>query len=333
MALGEFELIERFFRQPAAARQRQRGDVRLGIGDDAALLDPPAGKQLVAALDSLVEGRHFPVNSPPRSIGHRALAVNISDLAAMGADPAWYLLALTTPAANEIFLEEFAAGMFALADEYGMALVGGDTTAGPLAVSVQALGFVEAGQALLRSGAAPGDLLYVSGTPGDAAAGLKLAMGMPCANALSEAQRQWLLDRFHFPAPRVALGRALRGIASACIDLSDGLAVDAGRLAAASGCAVRIEIDRLPLSESLQAQCGAGAADLALSGGDDYELCFAIPPVRTQELAARLTNVKCPVTCIGRLEAGSGIMLLEDGMPSTRGFTGYDHFGPHSYST
>ena len=325
MPLGEFELIERFFRQPGEALCRSRGDVVLGIGDDAALLRPAAGKELVAALDTLVEGRHFPVGSPARSIGHRALAVNLSDLAAMGADPAWFLLALTLPAADEDFLAAFAQGMLQLAAAHGMALVGGDTTAGTLAASVQALGFVAPGEALRRSGGAPGDLLYVSGTPGDAAAGLRLAMEEPAVR-LDAAQRQWLLDRFHFPAPRVGLGRLLRGVASACIDVSDGLAADAGKLAAASGCGVRIEIERLPLSAALRAHAGAGAAQLALAGGDDYELCFTVAAGRVDELAARAAAAECLVTRIGELTPGNGIMLIEHGVPSARGFTGYEHF-------
>ena len=323
--MGEFELIERFFRQPAAQSLRARGDVALGIGDDAALLQPPAGMQLVAALDTLGEGRHFPRGSPPRSIGHRALAVNLSDLAAMGAEPAWFLLALTMANADATFLDEFAKGMLDLATTHGVALVGGDTTAGPLSVSVQALGFVEPGLALRRAGAKAGDLLYVSGTPGDAAAGLQLAMGTASGAALDEAQKSALLDRFHFPEPRVALGRALRGIASACIDVSDGLAADAGKLAAASHCAAVIEVERLPLSAPLRAHAGEGAARLALGGGDDYELCFTVPPDRVQALSV-LINVKCSFTCIGRLEAGAGITVLADGKPMLQGITGFDHF-------
>jgi thiamine-monophosphate kinase len=207
-----------------------------------------------------------------------------------------------------------------------VALVGGDTTAGPMAIAVQALGLVEAGTALRRHGASAGDLLFASGTPGDAAAGLRLAMGHAPAS-LDDKHRSALLDRFHFPQPRVALGRALRGIASACIDVSDGLAADAGKLAEASGCAVVIEVERLPLSAALRAFAGEGEArQLALSGGDDYELCFAIPPSQLPALEARLADVKCEVTRIGRLESGRGVMLIEDGQRSTRGFTGYDHF-------
>jgi thiamine-monophosphate kinase len=324
--IGEFELIERFFRGPAAGMVRRRGDVVLGIGDDAALLRTPAGAQLVAALDTLVEGRHFPVGSPARSIGHRALAVNLSDLAAMGAEPAWCLLSLTLPEAREEFLGEFAAGLLDLASAHGVALVGGDTTAGPLAIAVQALGFVEAGTAMRRAGASAGDLLFASGTPGDAAAGLRLAIADAPAS-LGDSHRSALLDRFHFPQPRVALGRALRGIASACIDVSDGLAADAGKLAEASGCAAVIEVERLPLSAALTAFAGEREArQLALSGGDDYELCFAVPPSQLPALEARAADVKCTITRIGQLESGSGVMLIEGGKRSTRGFTGYDHF-------
>ncbi|HTQ36031.1 MAG TPA: thiamine-phosphate kinase [Steroidobacteraceae bacterium] len=325
MPPGEFELIERYFRQPAEALRIRRGDVPLGIGDDGALLRPPPGRELVAVLDTLVAGRHFPAGSPPRSIGHRALAVNLSDLAAMGAQPAWFLLALTLPAAEEAFLDAFAQGLFELAQQHGMALVGGDTTAGPLAVSVQALGFVDAGTALRRGGAMPGDLLYVSGAPGEAAAGLQLALGEPAA-ALRDEQRQWLFERFHFPAPRIALGQALRGIASACIDVSDGLAADAGKLAAASGCAVTIEVERLPLSAALHAQAGTQAAQLALAGGDDYELCFTVPPDRIAGLDGRLAGAGCAVTRIGHLEVGSGVMFSGKGIPPFGVLAGYEHF-------
>lgn len=323
--MGEFELIERYFRAAGSALERSRTDVVLGIGDDAALLRVPAGHELVAALDTLVEGRHFPVGCPADSIGHRALAVNLSDLAAMGAEPAWFLLALTLPRADEGFLEALSRGMFELASAHGVALVGGDTTAGPLSLSVQALGTVPAGQALRRSGAAPGDLLYVSGTPGDAAAGLALLMSREAGSA-NEHECE-LLRRFAFPQPRVELGRQLRGIASACIDVSDGLAADAGRLAAASGCAARIDAGALPLSTALRACCGADESlASALRGGDDYELCFTVSPLRRAELESRLTNVKCPVTCIGSMVAGSGIRIEHDGARIDADTRGYDHF-------
>lgn len=325
MGLGEFGLIERYFNAPGDEAAPRRADVALGIGDDAALLAVPAGMQLVAALDTLVEGRHFPPGTPPASTGHRALAVNLSDLAAMGAAPAWFLLSLTLPAADEAFLGPFAAGLHRLARQHGVALVGGDTTAGPLTVAVQALGLVEPGTALRRSGGRAGDLLFVSGTPGDAAAGLRIAMDTLPGG--SPEQRRALLDRFHYPEPRVALGRALRGIASACIDVSDGLAADALKLAAASGCGARIESAQLPLSTALCAVAGdALARELALNGGDDYELCFTVPPGNEARLRAALQDVKCAATCIGRLETRAGLRLFAGGTEIAFTPRGFDHF-------
>jgi thiamine-monophosphate kinase len=320
---GEFELIERYFRVPAEAQRRARGDAPLGIGDDAALLNVPSGMQLVAALDTLVEGRHFPAGTPAQSLGHRALAVNLSDLAAMGADPAWFLLSLTMPEANVHFLDAFAGGLMKLAAEYRIALVGGDTTAGPLTVAVQALGLVAPGTAMQRSTAEAGDLLFVSGTPGDAAAGLALEMAR---SGLSTGDEHCLRQRFLYPTPRVALGQALRGLASACIDVSDGLAADAGKLAAASGCGVRIDAEKLPLSPALRVQVGEGAVRAALTGGDDYELCFTVPPARVDELALRLQDVKCRVSCIGVIEAAAGLRILQRGLPLQIDAGGYDHF-------
>lgn len=327
MALGEFELIERYFRRPAEARRAARGDVPLGIGDDAAVMAPPAGTHLVAALDTLVEGRHFVKGSPPESIAHRALAVNLSDLAAMGADPAWFLLSLTLPESDERFLERFAAGLLQLAELHGVALVGGDTTAGPLAIAVQALGTIAPDMALTRGGGRAGDLVYVSGTPGDAAGGLQQVLDPSVPATLDAAHRQWLWDRFHFPTPRVQLGRALLGIASACVDVSDGLAADAGRMARFSGCGLSIDASRLPLSDALRAQAGeAGARRLALTGGEDCELCFTVPPEKVPALTAALVNVKCPVTCIGELTAEGGVRIHEQGRPLDQDWSGFDHF-------
>jgi thiamine-monophosphate kinase len=325
MPLGEFDLIEQYFRGPAEALRRERGDAPLGIGDDAAILSVPAGMQLVAALDTLVAGRHFPHDTAPDSLGHRALAVNLSDLAAMGADPAWFLLALTLPVVDAHFLQSFSTGLLRLAQQHRIALVGGDTTAGPLSVAVQALGLVPHSQALRRDGAQIGDLLFVSGTPGDAAAGLALELGTAPVSGLDTNQQQWLRRRFMYPEPRVALGQALRGLASACIDVSDGLAADAGKLAVASNCGVRINVESLPLSSALLA-ASTNAAKLALTGGDDYELCFTVAPARVDELRLQLTNVKCPVTCIGVLESGSDVRVLQAGKPFYCDLRGYDHF-------
>ncbi len=320
MALAETAIIERFFRACGA----QRADVALGIGDDAALLSVPAGCELVATTDTLVAGVHFPHGSPPGSIGHRALAVNLSDLAAMGARPAWALLALTMPQADEPWLTEFAAGFGALAREHRVALVGGDTTQGPLCVTVQLLGTVAAGCALRRSGARAGDALFVSGTPGDAAAGLALEQ------ARLEAPPElcaYLRERFLLPTPRVALGERLREFASACIDVSDGLLGDAGKLARASGVAAQLQFAALPASPALQAAVGAERARmLALTGGDDYELCFAVPAARLTRLAAELPAAVWGYSRIGNLVAGAGAAVVRDGTVMEFSHSGYQHF-------
>lgn len=313
-AMAEFELIERWF----AALGARRDDVLLGVGDDGAVLALPSGQELVAVVDTLVAGRHFPLSSPPRSIGHRALAVNLSDIAAMGAEPRFALLALTLPRADPQWLAEFSGGFGDLARAHGVALVGGDTTAGPLTVSVTLLGSVAAGQALTRRGAQPGDLVFVSGTPGDAAAGLPL----PDKPEPLPALRQ----RFEFPTPRLSLGRALVGVASACIDVSDGLAGDLGKIGAASGCAMEIDPASLPLSDAiLAAMDSAAACQRALTGGDDYELAFTVPASRAADLAERL-RAHARVTCIGRVVQGAGVWLRRGTSVTQFAHPGYDHF-------
>jgi len=321
MSIGEFALIDRFFRALGAAR----ADVALGVGDDAALLRVPEGAELVAATDTLVGGVHFPPQSTPASIGHRALAVNLSDLAAMGARPAWALLALTLPQADEAWLSEFAAGFEALAHKYGVALVGGDTTHGPLCVTVTLLGLVPRGTALTRSGGRAGDALFVSGTPGDAAAGLAIEQGT--LSAAAEA-RAYLRARFALPSPRIALGERLRGIASACIDVSDGLLGDAGKLAAASGAGVEISFDAVPVSEPLVKTVGAERArELALSGGDDYELCFAVAAGNVTALTQQLPPELWGYARIGELRATPGAAVVRDGSVMQFSHSGYQHFG------
>ena len=320
VALTEFQLIERYFRSCGA----QRADVALGLGDDAALLTPPPGRLLVAATDTIVEGVHFPPGSPPASIGHRALAVNLSDLAAMGACPAWALLALTLPRTEEAWLGEFAAGLGRLARAHEVALVGGDTTSGPLTVTVQLLGHVPPGSALRRAGGRAGDLLFVSGTPGDAAAGLALEQGRLLADG---AARAYLRERFLLPTPRVALGERLRGHASACIDVSDGLLGDVGKLAAASQVGAQLEFEQLPLSEALREVLGEDEARMrALSGGDDYELCFAVPPHKVPGLLAELPPQRWGYTRIGELRASAGAVVMRAGTVMEFSHSGYQHF-------
>jgi len=320
MALSEFALIERYFRKSGATR----ADVRLGVGDDAALLECPAGSDLVAAIDTLVAGVHFPHGSAPASIGHRVLAVNLSDLAAMGAQPAWALLALTLPSLDEGWLDEFTAGLASLARAHDVALVGGDTTSGPLCASLQILGHVPRATALLRSGGRPGDLLFVSGTPGDAAAGL--AIEQTRLRASGEAE-EYLRRRFLYPSPRLALGERLRGYASACIDVSDGLLGDAGKLAHASGCGVEIVWNDVPVSEHLLRAVGEQRArELALTGGDDYELCFSVPASEVERLRHNLPPPSWGYCCIGTLRAQRGAVVTRDGNVIEFSHSGYDHF-------
>jgi thiamine-monophosphate kinase len=320
MPLSEFALIERYFRTCGA----QRADVLLGVGDDAALLTPRAGCDLVAATDTLVAGVHFPHVSPAASIGHRALAVNLSDLAAMGARPAWALLALTLPAAEETWLAEFAAGFAALARAHEVALVGGDTTRGPLCVTVALLGHVPHGTALTRSGARVGDALFVSGTLGDAAAGLALEQGRLTAAADARA---YLRERFLLPTPRLALGERLRGHASGCIDVSDGLLADAGKLASASRAGAQLAYDAVPLSEPLQTTLGEERArQLAFTGGDDYELCFAVHAENVARLLTELPPERWGYTRIGVLCESAGASVMRDGTVMEFSHCGYEHF-------
>ncbi|MDP9083341.1 MAG: thiamine-phosphate kinase [Pseudomonadota bacterium] len=329
--LGEFELIHRYFTRRAAAPTGKSG-VILGIGDDAALLELPRDAELAAAVDTIVAGRHFPEDADARSIGHRALAVNLSDLAAMGATPAWATLALTLPSINTHWLASFSAGLFDLADANGVVLVGGDTTRGPLSVSIQILGHVPRGTALRRSGASAGDVLMVTGTLGDAGAGLKFVTAPPMGADTALGQRgdamRELIRRFEYPTARVQFGSAARGIASAAMDLSDGLAGDLPKLAHASGLAARVAVERLPLSDSMRAVANSNEArDWALGAGDDYELLLAVPPQRLPALQAVALGLDLRLTEIGHMSTGSGVTWSLNGKDYHPASAGYDHFG------
>lgn len=319
MALSEFELIKHYFTGLGASRD----DVILGVGDDAALVAPRTGRRLALSLDTLVAGVHFPADAPANAIGYKSLAVNLSDLAAMAAEPAWLLLALTLPQADPAWLERFATGLASLASEAGMALVGGDISRGQaVAVTVQVAGYVD--RALRRDGARPGDGLYVSGTLGDAALGLQLWQG----GRRGGADAHCLIERLHRPTPRIALGQALAELANAAIDISDGLLADAAHLAERSAVAMIIEPHRLPLSAAFRRLAPAAqAATLALTGGDDYELCLSLPLDREEEAKARARQVGVSLTRVGRVEEGRGTRMI-----SARGETmickqpGYRHF-------
>lgn len=309
--MAEFDLIARI-RQRAASR----GDVALGIGDDCALLAPPPGMQLAVTMDTLNIGVHFPPETAPADIGWKALAVNLSDLAAMGAQPAWCTLSLTLPQADAGFVDGFCDGFLALAAQHGVALVGGDTTRGPLSVSITAHGFVAAGEALRRDGARVGDEVWVSGTLGDAAGALaQWQAGAPMTPPLRAR-----LDR---PTPRVALGRALRGVASSAIDVSDGLLADLAHVCRASGVGAEIDGGALPASAALSSAFDPDVRrTLQATGGDDYELCFTAPSAQRATLEALSHALSLPLTRIGRIVPGAGVACA--GLPPGAG--GYQHF-------
>ncbi|WP_157265437.1 thiamine-phosphate kinase [Azohydromonas aeria] len=321
MSLGEFDLIAKFFKRPV-----QRA--ALGVGDDCALFAHAPGMQLAVSSDMLVEGRHFLSTVAPARLGHKALAVNLSDLAACGARPLAFTLALAMPKADAAFLEGFASGMFALADEHGIELVGGDTTAGPLNICITVFGEVPAGQALLRSGARAGDDLWVShplgGGIGDARLALEVFRGRATLDGWDFETVRRAMEQ---PRPRVALGQALRGLAHSAIDLSDGLIGDLGHVLRASNVGARVDADALPRSTVLAGQPRAVQLECGLAGGDDYELLFsAAPAARTAVLdAARRVGVG--VMRIGELQAEPGLRLVDGyGTPLRIDFAAFDHF-------
>jgi len=313
MSLGEFEIISRYFKKPAS------GDVLLGIGDDAAVVSLRSGQRLVVAVDTIVEGVHFPAHTDAADIGYRALAVNLSDLASMGAVPKWMTLSLSLPSNDESWLDRFASGLFDLARKFNVQLIGGDTVHGPLVITVQIAGWVESNRWLTRSGAQVGDLIFVSGCLGDAAGGLA---AIHEAKSEGESTR-YLQQRFLRPEPRVSLGRELREIASASMDISDGLLTDLDKLCDASGVGAEIDVDRLPLSAQLRSSFDADRAlQFALGGGDDYELLFT---AHTAD-QSRLRSLKTPVTHIGKITATRGVRCLRNGVKLEVATRGYDHF-------
>ena len=320
MPQSEFDIIESYFNQ----QQIKRDDVILGIGDDAAILVSPSDKQLVIAIDTLISGVHFPANASAEDIGYKALAVNLSDLAAMGAEPAWFTLALSMPESNSEWLAGFAKGLFSMAGQYQMQLIGGDTTRGPLTVSVQVAGYVPPGKGLRRAGAKSGDNIYVTGTLGDAALGLR---------CLQQPERllenQQAIAKLNRPRPRVDVGRAIRDIATACIDISDGLLADLGHVLEQSRLGASVDRQLIPMSEPLHALCEADENNyrLALSGGDDYELCFCAPVNKAQAIKLLSDNLSIPISCIGVIEPQPGLRIHhagQDCIMSTE--PGYEHF-------
>lgn len=317
---SEFDLIARHFSRPPVSR----ADVVLGVGDDCALVEVPPGRHLAISIDTLVEGRHFACGTDPNALGHKALAVNLSDLAAVGAEPAWATLALTLPVADHGWVGAFAAGFLALAREHEVQLVGGDTTQGPLSITVQVHGFVEPGRALRRDGARPGDLVYVTGTLGDA--GLALLAQQGLLDGLDPTAG--LRERLDRPTPRVAEGRALTGTASAAIDLSDGLTADLGHVCSASGVGATLYLDRLPCSSPVRRYVAkTGDWSVPLAAGDDYELCVTVPAGRQAEVDTLAAGFPAGLHWIGVIERTPGVRLvLPDGSVLDHAPRGYEHF-------
>lgn len=316
--MTEFELIRTFFARQDIARP----DVSAGIGDDAALLQPPPGQQLAVTSDLLVSGVHFLPDADPYFLGHKALAVNLSDLAAMGAEPAWFMLNLALPRADANWLQPFCRGMFHLASEHNVQLVGGDTSRGPLTIAIEAHGFVPKEQALRRSGAKVGDRIYVTGALGDAALALRHRLGgirLPEADLAAVAER---LDR---PTPRVREGLLLRGIAHSAIDISDGLLADLGHILEMSRVGARINLDKIPVSPVCRSHLREAGWDIVLATGDDYELCFSVPEKNVAKLEQH--RPACGFHCIGTIEAEPGLRIMdESGKPWQPRRSGHDHF-------
>ena len=310
MPLSEFSLIQRFFTQQTV----KNSSTRLGIGDDCALLSLPDGYELAVTTDTMVENVHFFAGSDPEQLGHKLLAVNLSDLASMGARPVSVTLALTLPNVDENWLTAFAKGFLDLAERYSVDLIGGDTTSGPLTLTVQAMGLVPRGKALQRSSAKPGDLIYQTGSLGDAGLGLKISHGYHCADP------EAALKRFNQPDPRIDAGQSLIGLANACIDVSDGLAGDLGHILEQSNVGACLDWKALPLSDAVLAYINdTGDWSMPLTAGDDYELCFTVSP----EVADRLT-IDCRK--IGIIEATPGLRLHKSGIIQPLNSKGYEHF-------
>ncbi len=322
MACGEFSLIARYFNRVRSARR----DVVMGIGDDCALLSVDEKRLIAVSTDTLVSGIHFLPTISPGDLGYKSLAVNLSDLAAMGADPAWLSLALTLPEIDENWLAAYSDSLFEQLDYYGMQLIGGDTTRGPLSLTLTIQGLIPAGRAILRSGARIGDWIYVTGTLGDSAAGLAVLQGRLAVDFA--ADRQYLLERHLRPQPRILQGQALRDLASSAIDLSDGLISDLRHVLDSSDCGARIHLEDLPYSTALRRQVSSEQAlRWALSGGEDYELCFTVPEINRGALDVALGHAGADFTCIGQIGPRSeGLQLLQDNQPVALDWHGYDHF-------
>lgn len=319
--MKEFSIIDNYF----SNRSYQRKDVVLGIGDDCAITQVPAGQSLVVTTDTLVSGVHFLPDTPASAIAHKAVAVNLSDLASMGAEPAWISLSLSIPEVNQKWLDEFSASLHELTDYFSIQLIGGDTVQGPLSVTITAHGFIPVEQGMLRSNAKPGDLVYVTGSLGDAGVGLEILQGKRDVSLTCE---DFLVNRHHYPTPRLLAGTALRRIANACIDISDGLVSDLQHVLNASKCGATIQVDKLPLSVALREAVELEEAyRYALSAGDDYELLFTVSEEQKGNLDMALANFNVSATCIGQLNGKDGKLEFKlTDETFTIDSLGYEHF-------
>lgn len=327
--MGEFDLIEKYFSWDITDSPAQSFSIAHSVGDDAAVLNIPQNHQLVTSLDTLISGIHFPENTPAEAIGHKALAVNLSDLAAMGATPAWFTLALSLPEMDEDWLRRFSKGLKAIADGFKIQLVGGDTTRGPLSITINVMGFVENNKALLRSGASAGDKIYVSGTLGDAALGLRLLQNtLPAkiTKVLNADDIAYCQNRLNYPSPRNTESQKIAQYASACIDISDGLLQDLSHLLKASATGAKMDLSAIPKSTALNKIDDELANVLALSGGDDYELLFTVPQSSETEFLNAKKDIELNklIQCIGEMTAETNI--IRDADMNCLKAEGYDHF-------
>ena len=321
MPSSEFDLIRQYFTRLG----KQRQWLSVGIGDDAAVITPEAGQQLLISVDTLNVGVHFPEQSSAADVGYKALAVNISDIAAMGGEPQWFTLALSLPSADEAWLTLFCQGLGELVEQYQLCLVGGDTTRGPLSMTIQIAGTIPLGQALTRNNAHVGDDIYVTGSLGDAAAGLLICQNQLHAN---DEDARFFLDKLNRPRPRVAIGKGLRGLANSCIDVSDGLAADLGHIIEDSGVGAELVLEQLPVSEHLRRQglSNTRLQELLLFGGDDYELCFTAPVASHEAIQQLAQSNDMPITCIGKIIEERGLFSIEQAQRTSVPVKGFDHF-------
>jgi thiamine-monophosphate kinase len=318
--VDEFGLINTYF-----ARAQVSSDVLLGIGDDCAIVQPPAGRHLVMSIDTMVEGVHFPKGTSAERIGVRVMCAALSDLAAMGARPHWFTLALTLPEADPEWVAGFADGLLSMANQHECCLIGGDTTRGPLCISIQVHGSVEPGRALRRSGARPDDIIYVTGNLGDGAAALAVIQKKM---TVSPGVFSYLLKRFYAPTPRLVEGEILVGTASAVIDISDGLYADLGKICEASAVGALVDVSRLPISEHWRNYTAEDKRlEWALTGGDDYQLCFTVPREQVAKLEGWIKEGRITATAIGKITSKSDLVLVKNGKSYDPPLKGYNHFG------